>query len=77
VILFWGCNPIVTSIPNAHFFTEAKYNGSKIVCISPDYSPSAIKADLWVPLNPGTDAAHWRWPSPARSSRAVTSMKPS
>jgi nitrate reductase alpha subunit len=33
VILFWGCNPIVTSIPNAHFFTEAKYNGSQIVCI--------------------------------------------
>jgi DMSO reductase family type II enzyme molybdopterin subunit len=57
VILFWGCNPIVTSIPNAHFFTEAKYNGSQIVCIAPDYSPSAIKADLWVPLDPGTDAA--------------------
>ncbi|NNJ76109.1 MAG: molybdopterin-dependent oxidoreductase, partial [Anderseniella sp.] len=57
VILIWGSNPIVTSIPNAHFFTEARYNGSQIVCIAPDYSPSAIKADLWVPLAPGTDAA--------------------
>jgi DMSO reductase family type II enzyme molybdopterin subunit len=57
LILVWGCNPIVTSIPNAHFFLEAKYNGSELVVISPDYSPSAIKADLWVPLKPGTDAA--------------------
>lgn len=57
VILIWGANPIVTSIPNAHFFTEARYNGTQIVCIAPDYSPSAIKADLWVPLSPGTDAA--------------------
>lgn len=57
LILVWGCNPIVTSIPNAHFFIEAKYNGSELVVIAPDYSPSAIKADLWVPLKPGTDAA--------------------
>ncbi len=57
VILIWGANPVFTSIPNAHFFTEARYNGTEIVCISPDYSASATKADLWVPLKPGTDAA--------------------
>jgi len=57
LILVWGANPVVTSIPNAHFFTEARYNGTDIVVISPDYSASAIKADLWVPLKPGTDAA--------------------
>ncbi|MBI5907919.1 MAG: molybdopterin-dependent oxidoreductase [Burkholderiales bacterium] len=57
LILIWGGNPLYTQIPNAHFFTEARYNGTRLVVISPDYSPSAIKADLWVPVKPGTDAA--------------------
>jgi DMSO reductase family type II enzyme molybdopterin subunit len=57
LILIWGCNPLYTQIPNAHFLTEARYNGSRIVTISPDYNASAIHADLWVPVKPGTDAA--------------------
>lgn len=57
LILIWGCNPIQTQIPNAHFYLEAKYRGARIIAISPDYSPSAIKSDLWVPVRPGTDAA--------------------
>ncbi len=57
LILIWGSNPLYTSIPNAHFFTEARYNGTQIVAISPDYGASAIKSDLWVPVQPGTDAA--------------------
>lgn len=57
VIVAWGANPVFTSIPNAHFFIEAKYNGSKFVVISPDYSASATKADLWIPVRPGTDGA--------------------
>jgi DMSO reductase family type II enzyme molybdopterin subunit len=57
VILIWGANPLYTSIPNAHFFTEARYNGTQIVAISPDYGASAIKSDLWIPVNPGADAA--------------------
>ena len=31
IILVWGCNPVVTQIPNAHFFTEARYTGTRIV----------------------------------------------
>ncbi|MGI9481912.1 MAG: molybdopterin-dependent oxidoreductase [Hyphomicrobiales bacterium] len=57
LILIWGANPLYTSIPNAHFFTEARYNGTELIAISPDYSASATKADLWVPVKPGTDAA--------------------
>ena len=57
VILVWGANPAYTSIPNAHFFTEAHYNGTKLVVISPDYNASATKADLWVPVRPGSDGA--------------------
>ncbi len=57
VILIWGGNPLYTQIPNAHFFTEARYHGSELVIVAPDYSPSAMHADLWVPVHIGTDAA--------------------
>jgi len=57
LVLIWGCNPIATQIPNAHFLLEARYKGAKLVCIAPDYSPSSIHADLWVPVRPGGDAA--------------------
>jgi DMSO reductase family type II enzyme molybdopterin subunit len=57
LILMWGANPVYTQIPNAHFLLEARYKGAQLVCISPDFSPSAMHADLWVPLKPGSDAA--------------------
>jgi DMSO reductase family type II enzyme molybdopterin subunit len=57
LILIWGGNPVYTQIPNAHFFNEARYNGSTIVTIAPDYNASSIHSDLWVPVNVGTDAA--------------------
>ncbi|MEZ5553250.1 MAG: molybdopterin-dependent oxidoreductase [Pseudomonadales bacterium] len=57
LILIWGSNPIYTSIPNAHFLTEARYNGTRTITIAPDYSPTATKSDLWIPVRPGTDAA--------------------
>ena len=57
VILIWGCNPLYTQIPNAHFWTEARYKGAHIVTIAPDYNASAIHADQWIAINPGTDAA--------------------
>lgn len=57
LILFWAGNPLYTQIPNAHFLTEAKYRGARIISIAPDYNASATKADLWVPIKVGTDAA--------------------
>ena len=57
MILIWGGNPAYTNIPNHHFIAEARYNGTKVVTISPDYSPSAVHADQWVPVNIGSDAA--------------------
>jgi complex iron-sulfur molybdoenzyme family reductase subunit alpha len=56
-IVFWGSNPNVTRIPDAHLFWEAKYNGAKVVSISPDYNQSSIHTDLWIGPKPGTDAA--------------------
>lgn len=57
MILVWGGNPAYTNVPNYHFIAEARYNGTKVVVITPDYSASAIHADLWVPVNVGSDAA--------------------
>lgn len=57
VILFWGSNPAYSNISYYNSYTEARYNGTKIIAIFPNYSPSAIPADLWVPINIGTDAA--------------------
>lgn len=53
----WFGNPVSTRIPDAHFMTEARYRGAKIVSITPDFNPSAIHADLWINPRPGTDAA--------------------
>jgi DMSO reductase family type II enzyme molybdopterin subunit len=57
IILVWGGNPVYTQIPNAHFFTEARYHGARVITIAPDYNASGMHADLWVPVNVGTDAA--------------------
>jgi DMSO reductase family type II enzyme molybdopterin subunit len=57
MILIWGCNPLYTQIPNAHFFTEARYKGAQIIAIAPDYNASSIHADQWITIKPGTDAA--------------------
>jgi DMSO reductase family type II enzyme molybdopterin subunit len=56
-LLFWHCNPVATRIPDAHFATEARYRGTTVVTVSPDLSPSAIHASLWVNPRQGTDAA--------------------
>lgn len=57
LILIWHSNPSYTSIPYAHFITEARYHGTQVVCIAPDYSPSALMAETFVPIRPATDAA--------------------
>jgi DMSO reductase family type II enzyme molybdopterin subunit len=57
MILVWGGNPAYTNIPNFHYIAEARYNGARVIAIAPDYNASAVHADLWVPVNIGTDAA--------------------
>lgn len=55
--LVWFCNPAVTRIPDAHFFWEAKYNGTEVISISPEFTPSAMHANKWLNPRPGTDIA--------------------
>lgn len=52
-----GSNLPMTRTPDAHFASEFKYNGGKIVNLSSNYSDMTKFADLWVPVRPGTDAA--------------------
>lgn len=56
-ILIWHLNPVYTIIPFFHFFAEARYNGTDIVLIAPDVSPSHTHADYHVPLEWGSDPA--------------------
>ncbi|MBI4515717.1 MAG: molybdopterin-dependent oxidoreductase [Deltaproteobacteria bacterium] len=56
-LIFWHCNPVSTRIPDAHFATEARYRGTTVVTVSPDLSPSAIHASLWVNARLGSDTA--------------------
>jgi DMSO reductase family type II enzyme molybdopterin subunit len=57
LLLIWHMNPVYTRIPSYHFIASSRYNGAEVVTIAPDYSPSAMHADEWVPVEPGGDAA--------------------
>jgi nitrate reductase alpha subunit len=56
-LIVWGSNVPQTRTPDAHFFTEVRYKGTKAVVISPDYSEASKFADLWISVKQGTDAA--------------------
>ncbi len=56
-IMMWGSNVPQTRTPDAHFMTEARYKGTKIVTVTPDYSEASKFADLWLAPKQGTDAA--------------------
>lgn len=51
-------NPSYNYIPNYHFYTGARYNGTETIVLSPEYTPH-LYADIHVPLRPGSDAAFW------------------
>ncbi|OOR91096.1 nitrate reductase subunit alpha [Moraxella caviae] len=56
-IIAWGSNVPQTRTPDAHFFTEVRYKGTKTVAITPDYAEIAKLCDLWLNPKQGTDAA--------------------
>ncbi|MGE5094575.1 MAG: nitrate reductase subunit alpha [Betaproteobacteria bacterium] len=56
-IIAWGSNVPQTRTPDAHFFTEVRYKGTKTVAVTPDYSEVAKLCDLWLHPKQGTDAA--------------------
>lgn len=56
-IAIFGSNIMATRLPDAHFLVEARNRGAKTVVFDPNYSPTAAKADEWVPINGSSDAA--------------------
>ncbi|HLD75075.1 MAG TPA: nitrate reductase subunit alpha [Bdellovibrionota bacterium] len=49
----------MTRTPDCHYFAESRYNGTKAVVFSPDFSQVSKYADQWVPLHAGSDGAFW------------------
>ena len=56
-LLIWGSNVPQTRTPDAHFYTEARYKGTKSAVICPDYSEASKFGDVWLNPKQGTDAA--------------------
>uniref|UniRef100_UPI0004A29E6F nitrate reductase subunit alpha n=1 Tax=Vibrio parahaemolyticus TaxID=670 RepID=UPI0004A29E6F len=56
-IIAWGSNIPQTRTPDAHFFTEVRYKGTKTVAITPDYAEVAKLCDHWLNPKQGTDSA--------------------
>lgn len=58
-ILVWG-NNLVISNPDCYKgepFSECLRKGSKLIAVDPRLTRVAAKADIWLPLRPGTDTA--------------------
>ncbi len=56
-LIITGANLPMTRTPDAHFMSEARYKGTKVVSMSPDYAEYVKFADLWMPIKQGTDSA--------------------
>jgi anaerobic dimethyl sulfoxide reductase subunit A len=57
LILLWGANSADTRLVDFHFVTAAQQGGAKLVCIDPNRSATAQRADQWISPRPGTDVA--------------------
>lgn len=60
-LIIFGSNPLEAGFPMITFarrlVNEFKENGGKLVVVDPRFSPTAAKADQWVPVKPGGDGA--------------------
>ncbi len=56
-ILFWGYNPSVARLAHATATAAAVRGGAKLIVVDPRKAGLAAKADHWLRVRPGTDAA--------------------
>ncbi|MDR1082633.1 MAG: molybdopterin-dependent oxidoreductase [Coriobacteriales bacterium] len=56
-LMVFGSNLAATRIPDAHFLTEARQAGAKMVVFDPNYSVTASKADEYFSIDSSADAA--------------------
>ncbi|MBZ0136051.1 MAG: nitrate reductase subunit alpha [Planctomycetes bacterium] len=60
MLAIMGSNLNMTRTPDAHFVTEAKHNGTKLVVFTPDFAQVSKLADEWIPVHQGQDGAFWQ-----------------
>jgi len=56
-ILFWGYNPNLARLAHATATVEALKRGARLIVVDPRRTGIAKKANLWLQVRPGTDAA--------------------
>ena len=56
-ILFWGYNPTISRLAHATATRAALHRGAKLIVVDPRRGGLATKADQWLRVRPGTDAA--------------------
>jgi anaerobic dimethyl sulfoxide reductase subunit A len=57
MIVLWGGNGADTRLVDFHFVSEAQQHGTTVVCIDPNRTATATRADQWISPRPGTDTA--------------------
>ena len=57
LIVVWGMNPVYTQVNVMTWITKARKRGAKLVVIDPHRTATADKADIFLPILPGTDDA--------------------
>lgn len=56
-LLNMGSNVYETDLVHAGYLNDARDAGCTLITVDPNFSTTAAKSDLWIPLNPGTDVA--------------------
>jgi nitrate reductase alpha subunit len=56
-LVVWGMNWITTKMPDAHWLTEARVKGTRVIVIACEYSATATKGDDVLVVRPGTTPA--------------------
>ncbi len=54
-IFIWGANPVEANTTKYFYLQQAHERGAHLVCIDPIFSTTAMKADDYVSIRPGTD----------------------
>jgi nitrate reductase / nitrite oxidoreductase, alpha subunit len=56
-LMVWGSNIPQTRTPDAHFYSEVRYKGTKTAAVSSDFGEMVKFGDIWLAPTQGTDAA--------------------
>lgn len=57
LVVLWGAQPSTSqTAQSGRAMAELRANGVKTIVVDPNFSPDAVKATIWLPVRPGTDA---------------------